>query len=1027
MKYGNCVGYGLAGNYSTNDGNMTVFEVSNAVKTDETPVDNLTSVLNAIEIESLCLRMHNNTAFMGIQPFTRLMLYSASECRRNCVDLYPKCVAVMFYYLHEREKNHICYLFSKNSIDEDVALVPEKPMKKLDMIRSLEIVADCHQFDPFPPLFTDFTTSTDGVSKKKRDVGYDRPIETTGPWSAWSECSTRSGRQVRSQLCEYGRNIQRRRCSSSASHHALGYGVKITSYAPSIDISISYPPYPYQHPDVSSDEYKRIMSAHSKQMAQSCCYWQDYFRQKTNLANGHKMQIQQQLGVRDGCPTTCSTSTQSKLQPLPYSQPQPQAPVYGPQPQLPVYGPQPQPSVYGLQPQAPVYGPQPQAPVYGPQPQAPVYGSQPQVPVYGPQPQLPADVQAPISVWSSWSEWSFCSATCGIGMIQRYRICNTGQCKGENVEWRTCHQTVPCVASWADWTSWSSCSATCGMGEKTRSRYCYLGANYCTGSDHEVTPCETAPCPGWGQWESWSYCSVTCGTGIKRRTRICNGDKCIGDTYQETHCYQEQCEGWSEWQEWSACSVSCGEGVIIRERVCMGRNCIGESSEQNICVEEACSTWQEWGEWSTCSAKCNFGISTRRRLCHGIFCPGKRMEVMPCHAGRCAMWSTWQEWSECSVTCDSGIQQRYRNCIGDNCMGSTEDIKYCETGISCPQWTKWTAWSRCSHDCGIGERVRYRECSSAGEPTDSCEGQKSETAVCLERLCCEWTAWTSWTPCSHMCGTGRSSRTKMCLRLGYEQDDSSCTGQCYGNSREDKTCSEQISCATPTYPPVCVRVTGYTPGLPSTAVAPSTDGSCPPGYVLAPGLSGYIPTSITPGYTPTSITPGYIPASITSGYTPGISASGYVSAPDTPDYTVVPTAAGYVPSPSVPGYFPPPSTSGYPAAPGVSGYVFVPGTPDYVVASYAPGYVTLPSAPGYVLPRSAPGYFLTPSGYAMPAGIFIEVRCHWAEWYQWSACEKTCYHHVKRRTRHCIGEDECMCSGDAQEEINCLLPPECKI
>uniref|UniRef100_A0A1I8EFL2 Apple domain-containing protein n=1 Tax=Wuchereria bancrofti TaxID=6293 RepID=A0A1I8EFL2_WUCBA len=118
-KYGSCVGYGLAGNYSTNDGNMTVFEMSNAVKTDETPVDNITSMFNATEIESLCLRMHNNTAFMGVQPFTRLVLYSASECRRNCVDLYPKCVAVMFYYLHEREKNHICYLFSKNSIDED--------------------------------------------------------------------------------------------------------------------------------------------------------------------------------------------------------------------------------------------------------------------------------------------------------------------------------------------------------------------------------------------------------------------------------------------------------------------------------------------------------------------------------------------------------------------------------------------------------------------------------------------------------------------------------------------------------------------------------------------------------------------------------------------------------------------------------------------------------------------------------------------------------------------------------------------
>lgn len=62
-----------------------------------------------------------------------------------------------------------------------------------------------------------------------------------------------SGRQVRSQLCEYGRNIQRKRCSTTSTyHHALGYGVKITSYAPTVDVSISYPPYPYQHPDVTS-------------------------------------------------------------------------------------------------------------------------------------------------------------------------------------------------------------------------------------------------------------------------------------------------------------------------------------------------------------------------------------------------------------------------------------------------------------------------------------------------------------------------------------------------------------------------------------------------------------------------------------------------------------------------------------------------------------------------------------------------------------------------------------------------------
>ncbi|EFO26489.1 hypothetical protein LOAG_02005 [Loa loa] len=88
-----------AKNLTINDGNMTVLEISDAIKIDETLMDNMTSFFNPTEIESLCLRMHNNTAFMGVQPIARLVLYSASECRRNCVDLYPKCAAAQLIVL----------------------------------------------------------------------------------------------------------------------------------------------------------------------------------------------------------------------------------------------------------------------------------------------------------------------------------------------------------------------------------------------------------------------------------------------------------------------------------------------------------------------------------------------------------------------------------------------------------------------------------------------------------------------------------------------------------------------------------------------------------------------------------------------------------------------------------------------------------------------------------------------------------------------------------------------------------------
>ncbi|MFH4983079.1 hypothetical protein AB6A40_009788 [Gnathostoma spinigerum] len=43
--------------------------------------------------DSLCLRMHNNTAFLGTNPISKLNLPSAFDCKELCIDIYPKCKA----------------------------------------------------------------------------------------------------------------------------------------------------------------------------------------------------------------------------------------------------------------------------------------------------------------------------------------------------------------------------------------------------------------------------------------------------------------------------------------------------------------------------------------------------------------------------------------------------------------------------------------------------------------------------------------------------------------------------------------------------------------------------------------------------------------------------------------------------------------------------------------------------------------------------------------------------------------------
>uniref|UniRef100_A0A3Q0SYE4 Complement factor properdin n=1 Tax=Amphilophus citrinellus TaxID=61819 RepID=A0A3Q0SYE4_AMPCI len=171
-------------------------------------------------------------------------------------------------------------------------------------------------------------------------------------------------------------------------------------------------------------------------------------------------------------------------------------------------------------------------------------------------------------------------------------------CQGHSHQTENCDHLpfCPVDGGWGSWSPFSSCPVTCGVGLQVSVRRCdspatQHGGRPCPGEGRQTRICSTkvhCPVDGvWSEWSEWKQCKFPGGRNIRckktagshLRSRHClhrahNGTICIGDNLTEMQvCYDiEGCDlkgRRDPWTSWSLCEPPCGKNSIrSRKKIC---------------------------------------------------------------------------------------------------------------------------------------------------------------------------------------------------------------------------------------------------------------------------------------------------------------------------------------------------------------------------------------------------------------------------------------------------------------------------
>eukprot|EP01012_Entosiphon_sulcatum_P049575 TRINITY_DN6820_c0_g1_i6.p1 TRINITY_DN6820_c0_g1~~TRINITY_DN6820_c0_g1_i6.p1 ORF type:complete len:7637 (+),score=112.47 TRINITY_DN6820_c0_g1_i6:5459-28369(+) len=411
-------------------------------------------------------------------------------------------------------------------------------------------------------------------------------------------------------------------------------------------------------------------------------------------------------------------------------------------------------------------------------------------------------------VVSTWSTWSTCSKTCGVGEQKRSRTVTTqpefgGASCPQLEEYQPCAlPPCPVDCQLSTWSSWTPCNQTCGGGFQIRSRALVVapsnGGVPC-GPLTESLSCNTELCPvdcKVSDWSTWGPCSVSCGGGEHTSQRnviappVAGGAPCPALLRTEP-CNTQACPATtcvvSAWSPWTPCTQPCGSGKHTRTRTVLskpsGADTCPELTQEEPCNETPCPVdcvLSEWSTWGMCSAECNGGTQKRVRTVttqaafNGTACSVHLVEQRPCNEHPCpinCVLSDWSGWSDCSQACGGGLQTNVRFVItpaangGKQCPEDVVQQRHCNQQ-ACPvncQVSEWGEWGECDKACGGGQKTKTRKViQEAANGGTECP-ELVVTTACNEQPCpvdCVVAQWGSWTECTKTCGGGVRSRTR---------------------------------------------------------------------------------------------------------------------------------------------------------------------------------------------------------------------------------------------------------------------------